>query len=142
MKCSSCGWTFLIFLFSVLLRVTGCRRADDSLQGKALGDITPPDITTLTLDDGVDSYYATKTGTLTWTAATDKTSGVSYYEVAVGTTPGGTDIETWTSVGSGLSGEVSSITLTRGTTYYASIRAVDKAGNTSAAVKGDGWFLN
>ena len=91
---------YLVILFFVIVSCSSGGGSDDSAP---IQDTTAP--TAPTNLTGIST--STTTIDLNWTAATDKTSGVSYYEVAVGTTPGGTDIETWTSVGSGLSGEVS-----------------------------------
>jgi hypothetical protein len=99
-------------------------------------------VITGTLNDGTTSSSTTSSPTLSWSAATDTAgSGVSYYEVAIGSSSGGTNIKTWTRVADGLSVTVSALSLTLGTTYYASMRAVDRAGNTSIALASDGWLV-
>ncbi len=95
-----------------------------------------------TLSDGTTSSSTTSSPTLSWSAATDTPgSGVSYYEVAIGSNSGGTDVKTWTRVADGLSVTVSALGLTPGTIYYASVRAVDRAGNTSSVLLSDGWLV-
>ncbi len=51
-------------------------------------------------------------------------------------------MSSWSSVGSGTSATVSGLTLTPGATYFASIRAVDGAGNVGPATNSDGWDVN
>lgn len=103
-------------------------------------DVNPSVVTTL--DDGTTSASTTDSPTITYTAATDATSGVASYELAIGTSSGGTQTLNWTNIGNVVSYQRTGLTLTPGTTYYASIRAVDNAGNTGAAVNGDGWSVS
>ncbi len=93
------------------------------------------------IDDGTTNTSLTTSPTITWAASTDTGgSGISYYEIAIGTTAGGTETKTWTSTGStAASGQATGLTLSAGTTYYASVRAVDAAGNTSSVGQGNGW---
>ncbi len=99
-------------------------------------------VMTGTLNDGTTSSSTTSSPALSWSAATDTSgSGVSYYEIAIGSSSGGTNIKTWTRVADGLSVTVSALSLTPGTTYYASVRAIDRAGNASTALVSDGWLV-
>ncbi|MDR3605956.1 MAG: hypothetical protein P4M08_01090 [Oligoflexia bacterium] len=96
------------------------------------------DTTAPTAPSGVtmQAYYDSLTATpsISWTASTDSGgSGVSYYQIAIGTTPGGTDVLAYTNEGNVTSKTVSGLSLTNGTTYYVSIEAVDKAANVSSA---------
>ncbi|HEX4922906.1 MAG TPA: Ig-like domain-containing protein, partial [Bdellovibrionales bacterium] len=92
------------------------------------------------LDDGTTSISTTASNTITWTAASDGTgSGISHYLVAIGTSAGGTQTLGWTNVGNVLSYQATGLTLTLGNTYYASVKAVDLAGNEGTAALGDGW---
>jgi hypothetical protein len=91
------------------------------------------------INDGVLVTGGTFSPTTTWSAATS-TPGVQRYELAIGTTAGATDILAWTNVGYVLSATLPiSTTLTSGSTYYTSLRAVDVVGNTSSVLTGDGW---
>jgi hypothetical protein len=92
-------------------------------------------------DDGSFPDEIAKTPKISWEHSFDKDSGINYYEVAIGTKAGGTDIKTWTNVGF-----VSSVILEgafkEDETYYASIRAVDFAGLRSEIAQGDGWLAS
>ena len=82
------------------------------------------------VNEGVDlRYQYSPTGAgqgfirANWTSQTD----VNTYEIAVGTTPGGTDVKGYTNVGSTPFATVSGLTLAgawTGTTYYVSVRGV------------------
>jgi hypothetical protein len=90
-------------------------------------------------DDGSFPDEVSKTPKFSWEHSFDKDSGINYYEVAIGTTAGGTDVKTWTNVGF-----VNSVVLAgpfkEDQNYFASIRAVDFAGLRSEIAQGDGWL--
>ena len=90
-------------------------------------------------NDGVKTTNDSTSPSLSWNASTDSGSGISHYEIALGTTSGATNIQSWTNIGDVTSGQHTSLALTLGSTYYSSIRAVDAAGNTSSAANGDGF---
>lgn len=92
-------------------------------------------------NDGTKLNEINRTPAFSWTAATDETSGVFNYQISLGSTVGGTDVLDWTSIGNVLSHTATSLTLTAGQTYYASIRAIDTAGLISDPVNGDGWLV-
>jgi hypothetical protein len=91
------------------------------------------------VNDGATNQSLLASPAIGWTASNDSGSGVSRYEVAIGTSAGGTNIKTWTSVGNNTSGMISGLSLTANSTYYASVRAFDAAGNLSSISQGDGW---
>lgn len=99
-------------------------------------DISAPSLSLI--DDG--SYYNSNTNTplISWFAATDTVSAVAGYEIAIGTTPAGTEILNWTDVGSATSYS-NAFGLVYGNKYYASVKAKDLAGNV-ALIQGDGWW--
>ena len=76
---------------------------------------------------------------ISWTASSDA-NGVDHYEVALGTSIGNSDTKSWATASSGDS--FGSLSLLSGTTYYASIRAVDVAGNISTVGQGNGWIAD
>ena len=83
---------------------------------------------------------------VTWTNdSTDAGSGISHYEYAVGTGVVGSGLEanikTWTSVGSSPF-TASGLSLSYGTQYFISLRAVDSAGNYAIAISSAGWWAN
>ncbi|MEO0336419.1 MAG: fibronectin type III domain-containing protein, partial [Pseudomonadota bacterium] len=84
---------------------------------------------------------STQSKPISWTASSDNV-GVSYYEVALGSTgigSGQNDLFDWTNVGDVTSYQVvngvdsASLSLSSGTSYVVSVRAVDSAGNTGDA---------
>ena len=91
-------------------------------------DGTPPSTPVVT-----DEKYTTSTSTLnaSW-SATDGESGVKRYEYAVGTSPLGTQIRGWTSAGTDTTAVISGLSLSMGSTYYVSVRAVNYADLTSS----------
>lgn len=102
-------------------------------------DTTVP-VLTGSVADGTTYASLTSSPTLTWTAGTDTGgSGISYYELAIGTTSGGTQTLNWTNIGNVTSYQRTGLTLLDSTLYYPSVRAVDVAGNISTAINGDGW---
>ncbi len=74
---------------------------------------------------------------ISWTGS-DGTRSLSNYEYAIGLTEGGTETTLWTDNGTSTDVTVTGLALTEGITYYASVRAIDMAGNVSAETTGDG----
>jgi autotransporter-associated beta strand protein len=105
-------------------------------------DVDPP--TGGAVADGqsgdLDFQVSLTTIAAAWSGFTDGAgSGIAGYEWAIGTTPGGTDVMAFTAEGiSGTSATRSGLSLTSGTTYYATVRAIDNAENVSTAVTSDG----
>lgn len=70
--------------------------------------------------------------TISWSTATDATSGVDHYGIKIGTASGGTQIVENTNIGGETTLSYTPTTaLADGTTHYVSIKATDRAGNTS-----------
>ncbi len=82
----------------------------------------------------------TTTQTLSWNASVDNCA-MSHYEVAVGTTAGGTEIEGWSNVGNVTSSQRTGLTLAVFTNYYLSVRSVDASTNTSPGVSSGAWQI-
>lgn len=76
-----------------------------------------------------------------WSAGSDPHSGLSFYEYAVGTSPGATNTINWTSNGTSTSFTANGLSLNYGTTYYVSMRATNGAGLVSAVLTTDGQLL-
>lgn len=88
------------FLSACTLEASLRNLSSKDLNSSAPGiNATAPDVSTVVLNDGTTEWAKTKTATLTWTAATDSSPGIGSYHLALGTTPGGTDIQDWTAVG-------------------------------------------
>ncbi|MFK7873564.1 MAG: hypothetical protein AB8C84_10460, partial [Oligoflexales bacterium] len=114
------------------LNMTSC--VSDTILHDNTGPTTPG-----SFSDGVTTDDMTASPIFSWSASSDAGSGLSHYEIALGTSSGATNTQSWTSVGSSVSTTLSGLSLSNGTTYYATIRSVDTAGNTSASVYGDGF---
>ncbi len=106
---------------------------------KSLTDTTAPVMSSVT----GNGPYTTSTTTLngTW-SATDPETGIQRYEYAVGTTAGGTETKGWTSAGVATSADITGLSLTSGTTYYISARAVNGANLTSAPMTASGVMVD
>ncbi|MBC8402241.1 MAG: PQQ-binding-like beta-propeller repeat protein, partial [Candidatus Marinimicrobia bacterium] len=74
---------------------------------------------------------------ISWTGS-DAMRELMSYEYAIGTTPTGSDTVDWTDAGTQTNIIVTGLTLVEGITYYASVRALDMAGNVSGIATGDG----
>jgi N-acetyl-anhydromuramyl-L-alanine amidase AmpD len=73
-----------------------------------------------------------------WSASADTNSAIVKYWYSVGTSPGATDIQTWTSSFTGTAVTTTSVALTQNTTYYFNIQAEDGAGLLSNIISSDG----
>ncbi len=97
-------------------------------------DVTPPE-TPQVWDDGIAQSSLTTLHARWWSR--DLETGIFRYEVAVGTTPGGTDVMGWTSVGIRTEATFN-LSLAHGRVYYVAVRAVNGAGLVSAVGVSDG----
>ncbi|MBT3235545.1 MAG: LamG domain-containing protein [Bdellovibrionales bacterium] len=103
-------------------------------------DIDPTDVTGVL--DEVDFTTATgNTPNIAWNASTDSGSGLSHYQISVGTTPGNNGTIDWTNVGN-VTSTIRPGTFADNTTYYANVRAIDYAGNISVVGSSDGWTVD
>lgn len=106
-------------------------------------DWTEP--TTVFVNDGlstdIDVFNINTEISGNWTASSDQHSDVDYYQYAIGTTSGGTDIVSWTNNGTSTSFTHSGLSLTYNTTYYVSVKTTNGAGLTSVASNSDGQLL-
>ncbi|MGZ3774501.1 MAG: beta strand repeat-containing protein [Bdellovibrio sp.] len=103
-------------------------------------DTTPPTAPGTISYGAATSAVNFQSPSTSWGASTDVGSAISYYEVAVGTTAGGTNMLNWTNIGNVTSATISGIAaLAANTNYYTSLRAVDLAGNTSNVTQGPAW---
>jgi hypothetical protein len=113
------------------------------LQSSAPADTTPPaNIATVNDGTGSDAGSTTLTTQLSanWTASNDP-EGLSGYKYAIGTTAGGSNVTNWTTLGNVLTVTKTGLTLTIGSTYYFSVKAVNNAGLESAAANSNGQFV-
>lgn len=94
-----------------------------------------PDVTSVT-DDG--DWTASTTELHAAWSATPVGHDIGGYEVAIGTTPLGTQILNWTDVGAETEATIEWLNLAEGPTYYISVRATDVLGNTGNPASSDG----
>lgn len=106
----------------------------DFYLGSLQPDATPPE-TPQVWDDGETQTSTTTLHARWWSR--DLETGIFMYEVAIGTTPGGTDVMSWTSVGTRTEATFS-VALSNGRSYYVAVRATNGAGITSAVGVSDG----
>lgn len=97
----------------------------------------------LNFDDGAYSYGFSKSSVLTWTpqlSAQDLTDGVTY-QACVGSAVGACDVTDWTFVGTSGSATlpVSGMNKSLSSTYYTSLRTINKDNSTGPVSTGDGW---
>ncbi|OGS08420.1 MAG: hypothetical protein A2270_09010, partial [Elusimicrobia bacterium RIFOXYA12_FULL_51_18] len=110
-----------------------------------LVDISPPSAPGAVNDGtGTDIAYSSYSSQLSanWTAASDAQSGIAKYWYAIGTTPGATDITTWTDNSANTSVTRTGLGLTSGTTYYFTVKAQNGAGAQSSALNSDGQLVD
>jgi len=108
-------------------------------------DLSPPDDIADVYDgEGADIDWTTSASALkaNWTESSDPESGIARYWHAIGTTPGGTEISTWTDTGTDTSVTRSGLTLTDGQTYFFSARAENGAGLLSGITSSDGQTVD
>jgi hypothetical protein len=89
----------------------------------------------------VDIQTSTTTIQANWLGFSDAHSGIAGYEWAIGTTPGGTQIQGFTSVGISSSASNGALSLANGTTYFVTVRATNGSGLTVTATS-DGVLVD
>lgn len=99
-------------------------------------DVTAPTPPT-SLNDGGNFVTSNSQLRLTWTAATDAQSRIESYLVGLGTAAGLTNLKAYTSV-TGLETTLMGLTMTNGSTVFATIKSVNGAGLQSTVLNADG----
>ncbi|MBS1647129.1 MAG: T9SS type A sorting domain-containing protein [Bacteroidetes bacterium] len=99
-------------------------------------DWTPP--TGLTAVNNATNTVCSNTTALSanWSTASDVNSGMAYYQYAIGTTPGASNVVSWTNIGNVTSTTQNGLSLSAGQMYYFSVKAVDGAGLTCDSING------
>ena len=75
-------------------------------------------------------------------AGGDSISGVSWFHFAVGTSPGAADVLPWAKTKSIADTLLTGLTLQYNVQYYVSAYAVDRIGNKSETISGNGFMVN
>lgn len=93
------------------------------------------------LDDDTIFPSTSTTSAIAWTSVDASGGGeeLDHFEVAIGSSAGATDIVNWTSAGTAKNWSGSGLSLTMGSTYYASVRLIGASGQVLATLNGDGW---
>jgi hypothetical protein len=90
----------------------------------------------------IDVQNATDRLAATWSGFSDDGSGIARYEVAIGSSPGATDMQGFATLPATADAAVSgTLALELGGDYYVSVRATDSAGNASDTIVSDGVFV-
>ena len=122
-------------------------RSDISSSDGVVIDATEPDAGIVY--DGLDSLvidlvYTPNDSSLEamWNGFADDLSGIKFYEVAIGTAEGDTNVLSWHNVSLDTHIVYSDTEITNGTQYYVSVRALDQAFNVSQVVSSDGVVID
>ena len=76
-----------------------------------------------------------------WTGSSDSISGVSHYEISIGTYAGDSDIKEWTNVGNVLTHDgFSNLEMEWGSRYFLNVRALDNTLNVGSSASAE--FVN
>ncbi len=104
-------------------------------------DFTPPANISVVNDGTGADIDITNDGTQlsgNWTTSDDPNSGIAYYEYAIGTSPGASDVVPFTNNGTNTNFTQTGLSLVLGQTYYITVRAYNNAGLLSSNTISDG----
>jgi hypothetical protein len=97
------------------------------------------------LNDGIpgdiDTSFVTNSFSALWQSTDDPHSAVAFYEYAIGTTPGDTDVIGWTINNLDTTMFQTGLSLSPGQIYYVSARAINNAELVSPIVSSDGVLI-
>ncbi|MED5266789.1 MAG: T9SS type A sorting domain-containing protein, partial [Candidatus Neomarinimicrobiota bacterium] len=79
---------------------------------------------------------------ISWSGFIDTVSGIVSYEYAIGTTPGASNVISWTGNGVDTTVVVNNLDLTHDGTYYGSVRATDVVGHVSTISTSNGIVVD
>ncbi|MBC7411380.1 MAG: N-acetylmuramoyl-L-alanine amidase [Bacteroidia bacterium] len=123
-----------------------------SIANDAVGNISAVDLQDVnvdwtaplaaTVEDGlgadIDTTFDNGKLSFNFPTLTDVNSGIINYSYAIGTTPGGSDVYTWTDSISGAPKTITGISTVNNTIYYASVIGTNAAGTPSVINTSDG----
>ncbi len=101
-----------------------------------LVDATPPN--SMVITDGTNQTGTTSLS-FSWTASSDPETGISYYEYALGTSFGGTEVVNWIRT-ENTSVTLSDLNLSNGSFYFVSVRATNATGLSTTSTA-DGVYI-
>lgn len=107
-------------------------------------DFTSPSIGTVNDGLSIDITFTVSDTALSanWRGFSDDSSGINYYEYAIGDSAGGSNVANWTNAGMDTFATNSDTTFHNAVTYYFSVRAVDNAGNISDVATSNGITID
>jgi hypothetical protein len=96
------------------------------------------------VNDGLtgDADFSNDTDTLSANWAMDDETGIDHYEYAFGTTQGGTDVVNFTNAGLATVATENNLALVDGTTYYATIRAINAGDDVMEEASSNGVVVD
>lgn len=100
-------------------------------------DATAPPAPASVIDDGAATDSTTDLH-FAWSAVSDPESGIDRYEYCIGTAAGSYNVRYWSYAGTGTDHTAHGLSLSPGTTYYVTVRAVNRAGKEGASRSTDG----
>ncbi|MEL1224446.1 MAG: T9SS type A sorting domain-containing protein, partial [Candidatus Neomarinimicrobiota bacterium] len=92
-------------------------------------------------EEGDPIYQGSDSSVALFWDGSDDLSGIMAYEVALGTSPGDSDLVSWTNVGMSMSTDLMDLMLEDESSYYGSVRTKDLAGNV-AELNGNGVIVD
>ena len=106
-------------------------------------DLIPPTVGTVADGEGNDVDWLNDSSSVqvNWNGFYDL-NGIGSYDVALGTSPGGTTIKNWEDSGADSSHTFTGLSLSANVNYYFSVRAYDQLGNVSESVSSDGFKVD
>jgi hypothetical protein len=129
----------LIPLFAALGILGACGSGGSDKSSAFTDNIAP---TAGVVQDGIagdiDAQTSLSTIRANWNGFQDNSGSIAEYRWAIGTTPGGTNVQEWVSVGTSTQATNSTLSLTLYSSYFVSVRAYDAAGNQSEPAVSDG----
>lgn len=129
-----------IYYYVVRLLTTDLYESDYGNEVSATpNDFTAP-TTPIVLDDGSCTPYHDRLHAI-WSAS-DPDSGITAYQVSIGSWAGGRDVIDWTDVGTSTELTRTGLSLMEGVTYYLNVRARNGVGTWSATGSSDGILVS
>jgi probable HAF family extracellular repeat protein len=107
-------------------------------------DSLPPTGGTVRDGTGADIAFQSSATTISanWSGFTDPVSGIAGYAWAIGTSPGGADVQPFTAVGLVTQMTATGLSLVQGKTYFVTVQATSRAGLTNAGVSSNGVLVD